>query len=87
MEGLPRGNYLDPEALRAALEAKGAEACPICGSVDAAIPVASIFLPIPGVTPIGGTDPNPPQGIEAACVICPNCGFIRLHDVLELMGE
>lgn len=76
---------MDMEALRAALEAKGAANCPICGEVDSAIPLAPTLIPIPGVTPIGGTDPDPPEGIEAACVTCQNCGFVRMHDLRELL--
>jgi hypothetical protein len=79
------GRYLDTEAIRAALEAKGASDCPICGEVDSAIPLNSTLIPTPGVTPIGGTDPNPPEGIEAVAVTCSNCGFVRMHDVQQLL--
>jgi hypothetical protein len=75
---------MDAERVRAALESKGAADCPICGEVDSAIPVRPTLIPVPGVFPIGETDPNRPEGIEAVCVICQNCGFIRMHDLLEL---
>jgi hypothetical protein len=80
------GRYVDTGAIRAALEAKGAADCPICGEVDSGIPLRSTLIPIPGVVPIGGTDPNPPEGLEAVCVTCQNCGFIRMHEVQELFG-
>ena len=77
----------DYDALYAALRKKRAEDCPICGDPDTAIPAAPTFIPIPGVVPIGTDDPNPREGIEAVVVTCTNCGFIRMHDLLELLGD
>lgn len=71
----------------ATLRAKGAEKCPACGDVDTAIPLAPTFIPIPGVRPIGSSDPSPPEGIEAICVTCMNCGLIRMHDHGQLMQD
>jgi hypothetical protein len=73
------------EAVSAALEAVGAERCPVCGESDTGIAYSPTFIPIAGVVPIGTSDPDAPQGIEAVCVTCLNCGLVRMHDVRQLM--
>jgi len=73
------------DAVVAALEAKGAAVCSACGEEDHAIALNPTFIPITGVTPIGSTDPSPPQGLEAIVITCINCGLIRLHDARELL--
>jgi hypothetical protein len=55
------------------------------GETDTATALAPTFIPVSGVVPIGSSDPDPPEGIEAACVTCVNCGF--MDDVRELMGQ
>jgi hypothetical protein len=68
---------LDIDAVLGALEARGADRCPICGETDTATAIAPTFIPVAGVVPIGSSDPSPPEGIEA----------IRMHAVLELIGN
>jgi predicted nucleic-acid-binding Zn-ribbon protein len=68
-----------------ALDAKGAGAeCPSCGKTNWTISEQLAAIPL-----AEGSGPtiDVEQGVEAYCLVCNNCGFIRLHHRKTLTGD
>ena len=72
----------DTQKLDAELRRRGAELeCPVCdrrawSSGATHVVVAAVQVEKPGTTFL-----DPTHGVAAACLVCKNCGFVRLHEL------